>query len=145
MGLNKFAHMTLNEFKHLHHSFRHLNSTTSRDTTWFTSHHLQRRINAQGHAPISYDLVKLNYVLPVREQGECGSCWAFSSASAVEILLAMKNNHNNMGYLSVQQLVDCDRAQNEGCNGGFPEDAFTYIRDNGLMLEKDYSYIDGVS
>jgi len=82
------------------------------------------------------------YMLPPRHQGfSCGSCWAFSTVAALEACVAIKNNSRSSEYLSVQQLIDCDK-QDMGCFGGFYDLSFTYLKQNGVMLEKDYPYAE---
>ena len=74
----------------------------------------------------------------VRNQGQCGSCWAFSAAAVIES--ARKIQLGKGGRISEQQLVDCvyDR---DGCRGGWMATAFKYVIDNdGLQKEKDYPY-----
>ena len=67
--------------------------------------------------------------LGIRDQGHCGSCWAFATVAAVESILAIKELNKNEEYLSVQQLIDCDyKAEvNMGCDGGNPQVALEYI------------------
>merc|ERR1712166_7347 len=76
-------------------------------------------------------------VTPVKNQGQCGSCWAFSTTGAVEgaEFLATKK----LQSFSEQQLVDCS-TQNSACNGGLMDYAFKYIETAPLMLEADYPY-----
>jgi cathepsin L len=82
-------------------------------------------------------------VTGVKNQGHCGSCWAFSTTGAVEG--AWKLAGNTLTSFSEQQLVDCSK-QNNGCNGGLMDYAFQYIETAPLMLETDYPYkgTDGV-
>ena len=77
-------------------------------------------------------------VTPVKDQGQCGSCWAFSSTGALEGRDFAANGVLNS--YSEQQLVDCDLDQNEGCNGGDMGLAFQYAAKNPLETEGDYPY-----
>jgi len=77
-------------------------------------------------------------VTPVKNQGSCGSCWAFSTTGAVEGAYFIK--HGEQKSFSEQQLVDCDRKVNQGCNGGDMAEAFKYIESSPLELESDYPY-----
>jgi len=76
-------------------------------------------------------------VSSVKNQGECGSCWAFSSVGAVESAWAIK--HNILYNLSEQELIDCS-SENNGCEGGSMVKAFQYITENGLCSNISYPY-----
>ena len=87
-------------------------------------------------------------VTPVKDQGQCGSCWAFSTTGALEGAYFVKNG--KQVSFSEQQLVDCDILRNgghdQGCNGGLMDNAFSWITKNGgLCLENDYAYFSGVT
>jgi len=76
---------------------------------------------------------------PVYNQGQCGSCWAFSITENIESMWALANN--TLVSLSMQQVVDCDRTD-DGCGGGNPPTAYQYvISAGGLELFKDYPYV----
>lgn len=79
-----------------------------------------------------------SYLSPVKNQLNCGSCWAFSTTSSIETF--MRINHHNVTRLSEQELVDCSK-ENNGCNGGIMHKAFDYVISNkGLHSNDDYRY-----
>ncbi|XP_076259754.1 procathepsin L-like [Rhynchophorus ferrugineus] len=82
-------------------------------------------------------------VTPIKNQGDCGSCWAFSLTGSTEGAYALKTG--NIVLLSEQQLVDCTMDINYGCGGGYLEDNFPYISEKGLQSENSYPYegVDG--
>jgi C1A family cysteine protease len=78
-------------------------------------------------------------VTPVKDQGSCGSCWAFSATGSLEAAYATA--HGKLLSFSEQQLVDCSGPQgNNGCGGGLMDRAFIYWEKNGACLEADYAY-----
>lgn len=88
--------------------------------------------------PSYWDWREKNVVGSVKEQGDCGGCWAFTAASVVESQYAIANN--KVFNLSVEQLLDCDFS-NRGCEGGATSYAFSYIKSiSGLQSEETYKY-----
>jgi len=85
----------------------------------------------------SVNWVTAGKVNPVQNQGQCGSCWAFSSIAAIESANAIKTGA--LYKLSEQQLVDCDQYAN-GCNGGNYAPAFYYAMSNKITTEAKYPY-----
>lgn len=92
--------------------------------------------------PQSWDWRDFNGVSPVKDQHECGSCWAFSTVGALEAHSLIK--YGSFVPLSEQQLVDCSQAfNNNGCNGGLPSQAFEYVMyAGGISTEKSYPYFE---
>jgi len=77
-------------------------------------------------------------VSPVKNQGQCGSCWAFSTVGSIEGANAIKSG--KMQQFSEQELVDCAGSEgNQGCNGGLMDNGFKWVEKNGLCGEDDYT------
>jgi len=130
MGLNQFADLTNREFnslfKGLHKIDRHPMLTHS--------------VVAAPGLPTSIDWRSRGVVTQVKNQGQCGSCWSFSSTGSIEGQHAIATG--SLVSLSEQNLVDCSTAQgNQGCNGGLMDQAFQYvIANNGIDTEASYPY-----
>lgn len=102
----------------------------------------------EASLPTSINWVEKGAVTPVKDQGQCGSCWTFSTTGALEG--AYFTTYGKLPSFSEQQLVDCDNLKNggkdHGCNGGLMDNAFSWIQKNGgLCEEKDYPYTSGVT
>ena len=99
---------------------------------------------AVKHVPIepkeTIDWRDKGVVSRIKDQANCGSCWAFSSTGALESLHAIKTG--NLIEYSEQELVDCTRGygENEGCNGGEMCQSFQYVKEHGISTEKEYPY-----
>jgi len=97
-------------------------------------------LEAEATEPIidDFDWRTQNGVSPVKDQGRCGSCWAFSTVAFLESQSLIKNK-KAVTY-SEQQLVDCDHNGDHGCNGGLMQTAFKYIQTAGIESDSQYPY-----
>jgi len=93
-------------------------------------------------APQTFDWRTQNKVTPVKDQGQCGSCWAFSVTENIESMYCVKNNMDctQLAPLAPQEIVDCDTVD-QGCNGGDPPTAYQFvISEGGMEDDSDYPY-----
>jgi len=129
-GVTKFSDLTPAEFKKHYLMNVPLNKP----------HGPVYNAKAPAAIPTTWDwgINKTGIVTPVKNQEQCGSCWAFSATETVESDWALKG-HTEV-VLAPQQIVDCDKID-QGCNGGWPYDAYKYvISAGGLEPEVDYPY-----
>ncbi|KAF1867807.1 hypothetical protein Lal_00050241 [Lupinus albus] len=130
LGVNRFSDWTWEEFK-----THRLGAAQNCSATLKGNHKINDAL-----LPEHKDWRKEGIVSAVKDQGQCGSCWTFSTTGALEAAYAQAFGRNIS--LSEQQLVDCAGAfSNFGCDGGLPSQAFEYIKYNGgLDTEKAYPY-----
>jgi len=136
LALNKFADLSLAEFKAMYMGANEAPKYLNRFKNF------SRLSTASSSADV--DWRNENKVTPVRDQAQCGSCWAFSAiASAESSYLFQKSGTSPSDVnFSEQQLVDCAGGVygNQGCNGGLMDNAFDYISDNGVRTSASYPY-----
>lgn len=131
-GVTEFADMTLDEYKQRTGLVMRNTSDTNEIANPLAE-------IPDIELPESFDWREKGAVTPVKNQGSCGSCWAFSVTGNIEGLHAVKTG--NLQSYSEQELVDCDTTD-AGCNGGLPDNAYKAIETiGGLELEDEYPYV----
>ena len=161
LGVNHLADLTHQEYQNGYLSSKHPSTLNSPHSPHHYPHQFSTQESGCRDSHLSIK-PSLKYLLPlpssrdwrlhgavttVKNQGQCGSCWAFSSVGAIEGHLAIYGNYtpHNLDVstpppsLSPQQLVDCSKSNN-GCNGGLMPLAFEYLTRIGLCKESDYPY-----
>jgi C1A family cysteine protease len=129
-GITKFSDLTQQEF-----AKTYLNLNYDAMAVANFNPHIVKVTNA---APDAWDWRDKGYVSPIKDQGSCGSCWAFSTIANLEGLYYKEKGV--MVTMSEQMLVDCDTIDS-GCNGGLMENTFTWLKENGgIMTDDDYPY-----
>nr|XP_022901844.1 uncharacterized protein LOC111414678 [Onthophagus taurus] len=130
-GITRFADLTPKEFKRNYLGLK-INNRVENEIPF-----AQAEI-PDIDLPTEFSWKDKNAVTPVKDQGSCGSCWAFSTTGNVEGQYAIK--YGNLLEFSEQELVDCD-SYDEGCGGGLMDNAYRAIENlGGLELESDYPY-----
>jgi len=130
-GLTKYSDLTPEEFKSTYLGYIPKTNATRNLLT-----------ETSITAPQTFDWRDQKKVTAVKDQGQCGSCWAFSVVENVESIwmIAKGITADQMQPLSEQEIVDCD-SQDSGCEGGDPPTAYAYIMSaGGLETESDYPY-----
>jgi C1A family cysteine protease len=137
LDINEFADLTKQEF-----FTKYVSREKLMQDLKYTKFINDYKYNLRGYynLPSSIDWTNEGAVTPIKNQGQCGSCWSFSTTGAIEGIHAIKTG--NLVSLSEQQLVDCSTTLgNQGCNGGLPALAYDYvIKNKGICSESEYPY-----
>merc|ERR1712232_878785 len=133
-GITKFSDLSEEEFAKTKLGYKPNADNTS--ATVLDTHEMA--------APSSVDWRTKGAVSPVKDQGQCGSCWAFSTTEEIESQVFMTTG--KLPILSTQQIISCDKTD-DGCDGGNTETAYAYVKKaGGLDTAKDYpdkSHVSG--
>lgn len=139
LGLNQFADLSRDEWVN---RFNKIDTTKHGQAPMFVP---SEEVIENAPKSLDWRNSKLNprgikAVNPIKNQQQCGSCWAFSTIASVEGAWALSGH--NLVSLSEQELVDCSSEEgNQGCNGGLMDQGFQYIIDNGgICTESQYPY-----
>jgi len=139
-GVTKYSDLSKDEFK-----ARYLTYKPSNHTSEAVEMDVSEITTTVGSNPIKWDWFG-NLTTAVKDQGQCGSCWAFSATEQMESMAIKAGVIKGNEPLAVQQIVSCDHDQDEGCNGGDTPTAYAYIKKaNGLEKESEFPYFSGAN
>jgi len=132
LGMNALADLTNAEYRAMYLGYSRKNASRQ------TAAHIPPKSLAA--LPATVDLRNYNLVTPIKDQGQCGSCWSFSATGAMEGAVAL--NTKKLISLSEQNLVDCVQGGAYNCEtGGVMQDAYAYvIQVGGIESESEYPY-----
>jgi C1A family cysteine protease len=134
LGVNQFADLLIEEWTSQYFGM------AKPASKYGEAPYLGRHEVGNATLPDSVDWEARGAVTPVKNQGQCGSCWAFSTTGALEG--AHKIATGKLVSVSEQQLVDCAGSFGEqGCNGGMMDGGFQYAEQNGMCTEDSYAYV----
>jgi len=144
LGHNKFSHMNADEWR------QYVKLGLNRPDAESKAPEVHAPPADVSSMASSIDWTTKGAVTAVKDQGQCGSCWSFSTTGALEG--AYYNKYGSLKAFSEQNLVDCDnrsgnpRGTDMGCNGGLMDSAFSWTSKNGgLCSEADYPYTSGTT
>merc|ERR1712127_286103 len=142
LEMNQYADLTSEEFLGPRNGYKHSMKkdrsdmySATRPATYMLPANFE-----ESKLPTGVDWRKTGHVTGVKNQGQCGSCWSFSTTGALEGQMMRKNGV--LPSLSEQNLIDCSKKEgNMGCNGGLMDNAFDYIKhQDGIDSEESYPY-----
>jgi len=130
-GINQFTDLCPAEFAKFYLGARPSNSTRQMAAT-----------NVAVAACSNVDWRMKGAVTGIKNQGQCGSCWSFSATGNMEGQWMLAGH--SLVSVSEEELVQCSHNGNQGCNGGWMDDAFSWVNTNGgIDSEEDYPYTSG--
>jgi len=133
LGVNQFTHLSLEEFQAQFTGAKGGSALGADD-----AHLGELEVHDEIADSVDWS-TNTAVVNPVKDQGQCGSCWAFSAVGTVESAYALAAG--KLGSYAEQQLVDCStNGGSQGCNGGFNQYGISYIGTTGIASESSYPY-----
>ncbi|GAB4827068.1 hypothetical protein Ancab_033951 [Ancistrocladus abbreviatus] len=138
LAINSFADLTTEEFRASRTGYKRQKSN---ELSALKSKSTSFKNEKLTVVPATMDWRTKGVVTPIKDQGDCGCCWAFSAVAAMEGITKLKTG--KLISLSEQELVDCDiNGDGDGCEGGLMDSAFQFIIQNqGLATEAAYPYV----
>jgi C1A family cysteine protease len=139
-GMNKFSDLSHEEFSSKYLMSVDFSKYVAPPPKDFS---IQQHAGVAGCSPdaTTFDWFGCGACTPIYNQGQCGSCWAFSATETIESYFFLGGNQ--LTTLSMEQIVSCDtQGEDQGCGGGFPSGAYTYVESAGGIEDyNDYPYI----
>jgi cysteine peptidase B len=138
-GVNQFSDLSAQEFK-VYHNAQHVYAAARKQRLPTMHFSAAQRAAATGK---TQDWRPKGAVTPVKNQGQCGSCWSFSTTGGIEGQWFLAGN--TLTSVSEQELVSCDTIDS-GCNGGLMDNAFTWLlqtQNGSIVTEASYPYVSG--
>jgi len=141
MGVNQFSDLTAQEFEAMHMGgYKRMPVSSGDEAAW------GRQAKRASELPAEVDW--RNVTTAVKNQGQCGSCWAFATTESIESYYAIETG--SLPSLSAQQVTSCTPNSltcggTGGCAGSIPQLGFTYIQLFGHQTEEDYPYASGTT
>jgi cathepsin L len=135
LGINDFSDMSVDEFAKTHFGYN------MPSKPWGSLPNLGTHVYNGEPLADSMDWVSKGAVTPVKNQGQCGSCWSFSTTGSLEGAYEIASG--KLVSMSEENLVQCSKNGNMGCNCGSMDLAFEFVEKNGICTEASYPYTSG--
>ena len=144
LGVNLFADLTDEEFEQAY-----LKYPVANDQCTVAQEMVKKNppVQTKPNSDLNINWIEKGKVLPVKDQGNCGSCWTFAATCTIESLYAIRENLAKPIRFAEQQIVDCCHSSvtkicdgSSGCYGGLVWQGFEYAKVNGVMKSSDYPY-----